>query len=89
VRESFVCINASPDAVNDVFTELKTCKEVKEAFKVFGVYDIIAVVSGERIEDLSNFIETRIKHIDNVLTTFSMLMLRPDDFTRKNEVLTV
>jgi DNA-binding Lrp family transcriptional regulator len=89
MREAFVCINASPDTVDDVFTELKTCKEVKEAFKVFGVYDIIAVVSGERIEDLSHFIDTRIKRMDKVLTTFSMLMLKPDDFSRKSELLTV
>jgi DNA-binding Lrp family transcriptional regulator len=89
MREAFVCINACPDAVDDVFTELKTCKEVKEAFKVFGVYDIIAVVSAERIEDLSNFIDTRIKRRDKVLTTFSMLMLKPDDFSRKSELLTV
>jgi DNA-binding Lrp family transcriptional regulator len=89
MREAFVCIIASPGAVDDVFTELKACEEVKEAFKVFGVYDIIAVVSGERIEDLSNFIDTRIKRIDKVQTTFSMLMLKSDDFTRKNEMLTV
>jgi DNA-binding Lrp family transcriptional regulator len=89
MREAFVCINASPDSVGDVFTELKACKEVKEAFRVYGVYDLIARVSGESLEDLSNFIDTRIKRLDEVQTILSMLMIKPDEFTRKSELLTV
>jgi DNA-binding Lrp family transcriptional regulator len=90
MREAFVCINASPDSIDKVFTELKACKEVKEAFRVYGVYDIIARVSGESIEDLSKIIDTRIKSLDEVQTTLSMLMIEsPDDFTWKSEPLTV
>jgi DNA-binding Lrp family transcriptional regulator len=89
MREAFVCINASPDSVDEVFTQLKACKEVKEAFRVYGVYDIIARVSGESLEDLSNFIDTRIKRLSEVQTILSMLMIKSDEFTRKNELLTV
>jgi len=90
MREAFVCINASPDSIDKVFTELKACKEVKEAFRVYGIYDIIAKVSGESIEDLSKFIGTRIKRLDEVQTTLSMLISElPNDFTWKSEPLTV
>jgi DNA-binding Lrp family transcriptional regulator len=89
MREAFVCINASPDSVDEVFTKLKACKEVKEVFRVYGVYDIIVRVSKERLEDLSNFIETRIKRLSEVQTILSLLMIKPDEFARKNELLTV
>ena len=89
MREAFVCINSSPNSIDRVFTELKACKEVKEVFRVYGVYDIIVRVSGERLEDLSNFIDTRIKSLIEVQTISSMLMIKPDEFTRKNEILTV
>jgi len=89
MREAFVCINSSPDSIDSILTELKACKEVKEVLKVYGVYDIIARVSGENLEDLSNFIETRIKRLNEVQTTLSMLMIKPSEFTRKNEILTV
>jgi DNA-binding Lrp family transcriptional regulator len=87
--EAFVCINSSPNSIDKVFTELKACKEVKEVFRVYGVYDIIVRVSGESLEDLSNFIDTRIKSLSEVQTILSMLMIKPDEFTRKNEILTV
>ncbi len=87
--EAFVCINASPDSVDEVFTELKACKEVKEAFRVYGVYDIIARVSGESMEELSNVIVTRIRRLSEVESTLSMIMVKPDEHTRKSELLTV
>jgi len=68
MREAFVCINASPDSIGQVFTELKAYKEVKEVFRVYGVYDIIARVSGESFENLSNFINTHIKRLSEVQT---------------------
>jgi DNA-binding Lrp family transcriptional regulator len=90
MREAIVCINASPDAIDEVFSELKACKEIKEAYRVYGVYDIIAKVSGESIEDLSNIIDIHIKRLDTVRVTLSMLLIKPpDNFTWKSEQLTV
>jgi len=64
-------------------------RKLKKVFRVYGVYDIIARVSGESFEDLSNFIDTHIKRLSEVQTILSMLMIKPDEFTRKNELLTV
>jgi DNA-binding Lrp family transcriptional regulator len=73
--EAFVCINASPDSVEDVFQELKACDDVQEAFMVHGVYDIIARVNGETFEDLNNIIDRRIKRLSQVQTVLSILMI--------------
>ena len=90
MQEAIVCINASPDSIDEVFSELKACKEIREAYRVYGVYDIIAKVRGESIEDLSNIIDIRIKRLDEVRVTLSMLLIKPpDNFTWKSEQLTV
>ena len=50
--EALVCINTSINSAEEVFEELKACREVQEAFRVHGVYDIVARVKGENFEDL-------------------------------------
>jgi DNA-binding Lrp family transcriptional regulator len=87
--EAFVCINASPDSVEEVLTKLKACKEVKEAFRVHGVYDIIARVGRKSPEELVHFIETRIKRVGEVQKTLSMLTIKPNDSIQMNEPLLV
>jgi DNA-binding Lrp family transcriptional regulator len=85
--EAFVCINASPDSVEEVITKLKACKEVKETFRVHGVYDIIARISRENLEDLSDFVEKRLKSFGDIQKTLSMLLINPSEPLRNNEPL--
>jgi len=87
--EAFVCLNASPSSVEEVFEELKVCRGVREAFRVHGVYDIIARVSGETFEDLSNIINERIKRLSQVQTTLSMLLIESGKPVRDGEMLLV
>jgi DNA-binding Lrp family transcriptional regulator len=87
--EAFVCINASPDSVDQLLIQLKACKEIKEAFRVYGVYDIITKVTAETLEDLSNIIDTRIKRLSEVQNTLSMPTMNPPDFAKKTQLLTV
>ena len=87
--EAFVCINASPDSVDQLLIQLRACKEIKEACKVHGVYDIITKVTAETLEDLSNIIDTRIKRLSEVQNTLSMLTMNPPDFAKKTQLLTV
>ena len=87
--EAFVCINASPDSVDQLLIQLRACKEIKEAFRVHGVYDIITKVTAETLEDLSNIIDTRIKRLSEVQNTLSMLTMNPPDFAKKTQLLTV
>ena len=87
--EAFVCINASPDSVDQLLIQLKACKEIKEAFRVHGVYDIITKVTAETLEDLSNIIDTRIKRLSEVQNTLSMLTMNPPDFAKKTQLLTI
>ncbi len=87
--EAFVCINASPDSVEEVFQELKACKEVQEAFRVHGVYDIIVRVNGASIEDLSSVINRRIKRLNQVHTILSMLIIESEKPIWNGKILLV
>lgn len=87
--EAFVCINASPDSIEEVLQELKACKEVQEAIRVHGVYDIIARVNGTSYEELSSVINRRIKRLSQVQTILSMLIIKSEKPIRNGEALMV
>ena len=89
MREAFVCINASPGSIKDVFEEVKACRGVLEAFRVHGVYDIIARVSGETFEELNHIVNERIKRLDEVQTILSMLLIESEKPVEDGKLLLV
>ena len=89
MREAFVCINASPNSIEEVFEELRACKEVQEVFRVHGVYDIIARVNGETFEELSDVISRRIRSLGEVQSVLSMLMIESKNPVQNDELLLV
>jgi DNA-binding Lrp family transcriptional regulator len=89
MREAFVCINASPGSIEEVFEEVKACRGVQEAFRVHGVYDIIARVSGETFEELNEVVNERIKRLGEVQTILSMLLVASEKPVGDGELLLV
>ena len=89
VPEALVCINTSLNAADEVFEELKACPEVQEAFKVQGVYDIIARVRAESFEDLVGIVNRRIKSLTRVQTILSMLIVESEKPVRNERLLLV
>jgi len=72
-----VCINTDFFAADDVLAELKTCDGVEEAFRVYGVYDVIAKVRAETTEKLLDIITVSIKGIRSVQGAHTMLIAEP------------
>ena len=87
--EALVCINTSINSAEEVFEELKACREVQEAFRVHGVYDIVARVKGENFEDLVNIVNTRIKQLSQVQTILSMLIIESEKPVRNDELVLI
>jgi DNA-binding Lrp family transcriptional regulator len=85
--EALVCINTDINSAEEVFQELKACREVQEAFRVHGVYDIVARVKGENFEDLVNIVNTRIKQLSQVQTILSMLIIESEKPVRNDELV--
>ncbi len=72
---AFVLINAEIGAENEVLKDLKAIQEVKEAHMVYGVYDIIARVETETMQDLKDTISWKIRRLDKVRSTLTMIVV--------------
>jgi len=83
--KALVLIDTDVYSAKEVLQELKACKEVKEAFMVSGVYDIVAKVEGETIEDLVEFVNNRIRRLFQIQETLSMLIVEPKKSAQEQE----
>jgi DNA-binding Lrp family transcriptional regulator len=51
---AFVMLNSVPDQSEWVLERIGEVERVEEAYRTFGVYDIVAVVKAETTEELRN-----------------------------------
>ena len=50
---------------------------VKEAYIVYGVYDIVAKVEAENMEKLKEIVSWNIRRLEKVRSTLTMLVMSP------------
>jgi DNA-binding Lrp family transcriptional regulator len=72
---AFILINAELGKENRVFTLVRALPEVKEAYMVYGVYDIIIKVEAETTQAIKDVVFSKIRRIDNVRSTVTMMVL--------------
>ncbi len=72
---AFVLINTEIGAEEEVLSELKKVNEVKEAYVVYGVYDIIARIQADTMEKLKETVSWKIRRLDKVRSTLTMLVI--------------
>lgn len=72
---AFVLINAEIGAENDVIQALRKISNVKEAYLVYGVYDIVAKVEAETMDKLKDSITWQIRRLDKVRFTLTMISM--------------
>ena len=87
--EALVCINTNINSADEVLQELRACPEVEEAFKVTGIYDIVARIKGANFEDLVRIVNSRIKRLIQVQTILSMLIVESEKPPRNEHLLVV
>ena len=71
---AFVLINSVPDQSECVLERIGEIEGVEEAYRLFGVYDIVAVVKAETTEELKGII-LRIRTVKHVLSTLTLLVV--------------
>ena len=72
---AFVLVNAEIGSEDDVLKELVQIEHVTEAYVVYGVYDIIAKIQADTMDDLKDSITTRIRGLENVRSTLTMIVV--------------
>lgn len=75
MAKAFVLINAEMGAEVDVLNAVSKVPEVKEAHLVYGVYDIITLVEASSMQELKDVISWKIRRIEKVRSTITMIVL--------------
>jgi DNA-binding Lrp family transcriptional regulator len=70
---AFVLINTELGSELEVLKNLKKLDGVEEAFNVYGTYDIIAKVKADTMEKLKETITWRIRRLDKVRATLTLM----------------
>jgi len=72
---AFVLVNAEVGSEDEVVQELRKVANVKESYAVYGVYDIVAKVEAESMDKLKEIITWKIRRLDKVRSTLTMLVI--------------
>ena len=74
MKLAFVMINTVPDQMESVLDKIEKIEGVQEAYMLYGVYDILAVVKAETPEELKGII-LRIRTVNHVLNTLTLMVV--------------
>ena len=75
VPRAFVLLNTEIGSEAHVLKELQKIPGVDEVYLVYGVYDLIANISSDSHDTLKNAIMTKIRQIENVRSTLTMIAM--------------
>ncbi|MCI4439066.1 MAG: Lrp/AsnC family transcriptional regulator [Thermoproteota archaeon] len=70
---AYVLVNVEIGAESRIVNELKKVPEIAEAWVVYGVYDIVVKVKAENPEKLKEIVSERIRKIDGVRNTLTLI----------------
>ena len=72
MTRAFVFINTAIGSERTVLEALKKVRGVKEAYLVYGTYDIVVKIETDTMDSLKDLVTRRIRRIDAVRTTLTM-----------------
>ena len=73
MASAYVLINTEIGGEENVIAQLKSMEVVDEVSVVDGVYDIVAKISSETMESLKEIISTKVRHLNKVRSTMTMI----------------
>ena len=71
---AYILINVETGSEVEVLESLRKIENVREAHGVYGVYDVIARVEAENMERLKEIITWKIRRLDKVRSTLTMMV---------------
>ncbi len=71
---AYVLINVEPGAEDKVKIQLRSVGSVKESFVSYGVYDLIAVVEAETMDELKEAVTYKIRTVSQVVSTLTLMV---------------
>ena len=72
---AYVLINAEIGGEESLKESLNEIPQVTEVYEVYGVYDVIARIEVADIKELKDLISSKIRRIDGVRSTLTMIVM--------------
>jgi len=72
---AFVLINTEIGSEGEVLAALKKIDAVKEAYMVYGVYDVVAKVQADTMDKLKEIVTWHVRRLDKVRSTLTMIVI--------------
>lgn len=73
-NRAFLLLNTDVSAEQEVLDSLNEIEEVKSAYLVYGVYDIIAELESESLDDIKTRVLDHVRSIDKIRSTVTMIV---------------
>lgn len=73
--KAFVFINTESGRETEILRRLREAKGIKEAYMLFGVYDMVAVVEVDTVESVKEVVYTTIRCMQGIFSTMSMIVI--------------
>ncbi|MGB9727041.1 MAG: Lrp/AsnC family transcriptional regulator [Nitrososphaeria archaeon] len=71
---AFVLINADSGSERKLLEQIRKMDGVKEAYLVYGTFDIIAKVETKSLEELRKHISAKTRKLDNIVSTMTLIV---------------
>jgi DNA-binding Lrp family transcriptional regulator len=77
---AIVLINTEIGGEQEVFDELSRIEGVREAYIVYGVYDIVVKLEADTMDKLKEIVASRIRRLPKVRSTLTMIVVEGKEF---------
>jgi DNA-binding Lrp family transcriptional regulator len=74
MAEAYVLLKATPGYERNIVEELNGIPEIKDVNELYGEWDIIVKASVERIEDLDALLSEKMRKLEGVTLTSTMIV---------------
>ena len=75
ITSAFVLVNSAPSQSEWVLDRIEEIEGVEEAYRIWGIYDIIAEVKAETTEEIKGIV-LHIRNVNQVLSTLTLMVVK-------------
>ena len=79
MEKVYVLLKVEVGSEREVLNALDEIPDVKEAYQIHGLYDLIICVEAETLQEFKDVIYKRIKNIDKIRSTLTMICIKDGD----------
>ena len=74
--KAVVLVTIDAGREEEAMSNISKIEEVKKAFQVYGVYDVVAEVEGKSLDDIREVIVKKVRRVPGVRSTITMIVIK-------------